>query len=154
MPLAGMVISRSGPNLNDELNWLGAAHWFSRSRSIRSLAHSGHRLLTPPTYRRQTRSPANTYASIACIGFLYSSFFVIIAQIAGAILLAKAIATSIRGFLASILAIHDPSGTDLRPCQFWSCPAYVPVSELIYTAFRSKAKGLLPPNDEWRRRGL
>ena len=36
----------------------------------------------------------------------------------------------------------------------WSCPAYVPVSQLIYAAFRSKAKGLLPPNDEWRRRGL
>jgi hypothetical protein len=36
----------------------------------------------------------------------------------------------------------------------WSCPAYVPVTELIYAAFRSKAKGLLPPNDEWRRRGL
>jgi hypothetical protein len=36
----------------------------------------------------------------------------------------------------------------------WSCPAYVPVSQLIYAAFRSKAKGLLPPSDEWRRRGL
>ena len=36
----------------------------------------------------------------------------------------------------------------------WSCPAYVPVSELIYAAFRSNAKGLLPPSDEWRRRGL
>jgi hypothetical protein len=30
----------------------------------------------------------------------------------------------------------------------WSCPAYVPVSQLIYAAFRSKAKGLLPPRDE------
>ena len=36
----------------------------------------------------------------------------------------------------------------------WSCPAYVPVPQLIYAAFRSKAKGLLPPSDEWRRRGL
>jgi len=36
----------------------------------------------------------------------------------------------------------------------WSCHAYVPVSELIYAAFRSNAKGLLPPSDEWRRRGL
>ncbi len=36
----------------------------------------------------------------------------------------------------------------------WSCRAYVPVSQLIYAAFRSKAKGLLPPSDEWRRRGL
>jgi hypothetical protein len=31
---------------------------------------------------------------------------------------------------------------------YWSCPAYVPVSQLIYAAFRSKAKGLLPPSDE------
>ena len=38
--------------------------------------------------------------------------------------------------------------------QFWSCPAYVPVSQLIYAAFRSKAKGLLPPSDECLRRGL
>ena len=30
----------------------------------------------------------------------------------------------------------------------WTCPAYVPVSELIYAAFRSNAKGLLPPSDE------
>ena len=36
----------------------------------------------------------------------------------------------------------------------WSCPVYVPVSELIYAAFRSKAKGLFPPSDEWGRRGL
>jgi type I restriction enzyme R subunit len=38
--------------------------------------------------------------------------------------------------------------------QDWSCPAYVPVSQLIYAAFRSKAKGLLPPSDECLRRGL
>jgi putative transposase len=37
---------------------------------------------------------------------------------------------------------------------YWSCHAYVPVSQLIYAAFRSNAKGLLPPSDEWRRRGL
>jgi hypothetical protein len=36
----------------------------------------------------------------------------------------------------------------------WTCHAYVPVSQLIYAAFRSNAKGLLPPSDEWRRRGL
>ena len=36
----------------------------------------------------------------------------------------------------------------------WSCPAYVPVSQLIYAAFRSNAKGLFPPSDECRRRGL
>jgi hypothetical protein len=47
----------------------------------------------------------------------------------------------------------------------WFCPAYVPVSQLTYVAFRSKAKhclaepcmcerGLLPPSDEWRRLAL
>ena len=36
----------------------------------------------------------------------------------------------------------------------WSCRAYVPASQLTYAAFRSKAKGVLPPSDEWRRRGL
>jgi hypothetical protein len=41
-----------------------------------------------------------------------------------------------------------------RACALWSCPTYVPVSQLIYAAFRSKAKELCPPNDEWRRRGL
>jgi transposase-like protein len=38
--------------------------------------------------------------------------------------------------------------------RFWSCHAYVLVQQLIYAAFRSKAKGLLPPSDEWRWRGL
>ena len=37
---------------------------------------------------------------------------------------------------------------------YWTCPAYVLVSELTYAAFRSNAKGLLSPSDEWRRRGL
>jgi hypothetical protein len=47
--------------------------------------------------------------------------------------------------------------TDLNQIAYdtrWSCPAYVPVSQLIYAAFRSKAKGLLPPSDECLRLGL
>ena len=36
----------------------------------------------------------------------------------------------------------------------WSCSAYVPVSQLIYVALRSKAKGLFPPREECRRLGL
>lgn len=36
----------------------------------------------------------------------------------------------------------------------WSCRVYVPVSQFIWAAFRSKAKGLLPPNDECPHRGL
>ena len=30
-----------------------------------------------------------------------------------------------------------------QPTPMWSCPAYVPVSELIYAAFRSNAKHCL-----------
>ena len=41
-----------------------------------------------------------------------------------------------------------------RLVAVWSCSAYVPVSQLIYAAFRSNAKGLFPPNDECRRLGL
>lgn len=41
-----------------------------------------------------------------------------IAQIARAILLANAMATSIRGFLANIHDSHAPSGIVLRPSQF------------------------------------
>ncbi|WP_187292566.1 hypothetical protein [Octadecabacter antarcticus] len=37
---------------------------------------------------------------------------------------------------------------------YWTCHAYVPVSELFYAAFRSNAKGLLPPSDECLRLGL
>ena len=37
---------------------------------------------------------------------------------------------------------------DVVAGALWTCPAYVPVSELIYAAFRSNAKGLLPPSDE------
>ena len=35
-----------------------------------------------------------------------------------------------------------------------TCHAYVPASQLIYAAFRSKANGLLPPNDNCRLRGV
>ena len=32
--------------------------------------------------------------------------------------------------------------------DIWTCRVYIPVSELIYAAFRSNAKGLLLPSDE------
>ncbi|WP_420319410.1 DUF6538 domain-containing protein [Halocynthiibacter namhaensis] len=56
---------------------------------------------------------------------------------------------------AAALKVAEKKRSDLYVWfNEWSCPAYVPVSELIYAAFRSKAKGLFPPSDEWRRRGL
>ena len=45
-------------------------------------------------------------------------------------------------------------GTYADGISNWFCPAYVPVSQLIYAALRSKAKGLFPPSDECRRLGL
>ena len=45
-------------------------------------------------------------------------------------------------------------GAAAQDTSSWFCHACVPVSQLIYAAFRSNAKGLLPPSDEWRRRGL
>ena len=48
----------------------------------------------------------------------------------------------------------SPEGGSEHMIGHWSWPAYVPASQLIYATFRSKAKGLLPPSDEWRRRGL
>ena len=47
-----------------------------------------------------------------------------------------------------------PQATVADAVKVWSCHACVPVPQLIYAAFRSYAKGLLPPSDEWRRRGL
>ena len=51
-----------------------------------------------------------------------------------------------------LASTNGMSSNGERAC--WSCPAYVPVSQLIYAAFRSNAKGLFPPNDECRRLGL
>ncbi|WP_044036181.1 hypothetical protein [Octadecabacter arcticus] len=55
-----------------------------------------------------------------------------------------------------ILVGDDPTRirSEAAFAKLWSCPVCVPVSQLVYAAFRSNAKGLLPPNDEWRRRGL
>ncbi len=36
----------------------------------------------------------------------------------------------------------------------WTCRVFVPLRLLVWATWRSKAKGLLPPNAECRRRGL
>ena len=62
-----------------------------------------------------------------------------------------------RGWLREVdanLRRGEPLWSETGDGHGWSCPAYVPVSQLIYAAFRSKAKGLLPPSDECLRRGL
>lgn len=45
------------------------------------------------------------------------------------------------------------------PCEVedineWTCPTLIPHPVLVYATFRSNAMGVLPPNVEWRRRGL
>ena len=37
---------------------------------------------------------------------------------------------------------------------FWSCRVFVPRQVLVQAIWRSKAKGLFPPDAECRRRGL
>jgi NAD(P) transhydrogenase subunit beta len=56
--------------------------------------------------------------------------------------------------IAAIVLLGGASAPATLVVPNWSCHGYVPVSQLIYAAFRSNAKGLLPPSDEWRRRGL
>jgi len=58
------------------------------------------------------------HATVAAIGSRKFSCLVSMAQIARAILLAKAIATNIRDLRALRFASHDPGGIALRPIQF------------------------------------
>ena len=61
---------------------------------------------------------------------------------------------------ADITARHECGSTSVHSAasfgtaETWSCRAYVPVCQLIYSALRLSAKGLLPPSDECRRGGL
>ncbi len=41
-----------------------------------------------------------------------------------------------------------------RDREYWTCPAKVPDTYLIYTATVSNARGLFPPSVECLRRGL
>ena len=50
--------------------------------------------------------------------------------------------------------LTSPRSPQTKGMVKWSCSAYVPVSQLIYAALRSKAKGLFPPSEECRRLGL
>lgn len=55
IPLAGMVISGSGPNLYVELLCSELATGFPDPDLVDHFAHSGHRLLTLPSYRPVAR---------------------------------------------------------------------------------------------------
>jgi len=74
------------------------------------------------------------------------------AQIVRAILLAKAIATSILGFRAAMCASHDPSGIDFRPSQFRRDIAPI-ISSLRISdcpALEMRPSRSLPPDENCR----
>ena len=71
------------------------------------------------------------------------------AQIARAILLARAIATSIFGFLASIRSSHDPSVMDLRPSRLNRdiAPMISNWRMSAWPAFETRPSRSLPPEE-------
>lgn len=82
-------------------------------------------------------------------GSRYSSPVVSMAQIARAILLAKANATSMRGLRAIIRASHDPSGMDLRPSQFsrYIAPMTKSARLSVWPALDTRPSHSLPPKE-------
>jgi hypothetical protein len=104
--------ARIGDQIKIACSPLVGRHWFSRPGSVRSFAHTGHRsphIADAPHRRGQQTAP---------VGSLWSSSRTSVAQSMRAILLASAIATSMRGFRASIRASHDPGRPPPRPRQW------------------------------------
>jgi len=123
-PRAGMGISGSGPNLLGELYARKALSGFPNPDLFDRFAPSGRRLLTPllaPVLAVRHKHHAGPTSA----GSLSSSFFVSIAQICRAILLASAIATSILGLRSNMpdslatMAVGPPIGKQIsiRPCR-------------------------------------
>nr|WP_265334966.1 hypothetical protein [Sneathiella sp. HT1-7] len=86
---------------------------------------------------------------------LVASSFVNMAQIVRAILLAKAIATSILGFRIRSRASHEPSGIDLRPSQFNRdiAPIFTNLRISACPALETRPNRSLPPEECcWRTR--
>ena len=71
------------------------------------------------------------------------------AQIARAILFAKAIATSIRGFLSNIRASHEPGWIDFRPSQLSRVIAPMIKSRRMSAcpAFETRPSRIFPPDE-------
>src|SRR3546814_20087055 len=69
-----------------------------------------------------------------------------------AILLAKAIDTSILGFRATMRASHESSGIDLRPIQFRRdiAPMISSLRMSACPAFEVRPRRSLPPEENWR----
>ena len=149
-PRARMVICGSGPNLDDD-------HWGGRRRKlvfpiqivsiILPIQATSH-----PFSESDSWVPHLAHVAVANDGSRQSFFFVSMAQIARAILLAKAIATSIFSFLPSIRASHDPSGMALRSSQANRDIAAMISNWRISTcpAFETRPSRSLPPVERCR----
>lgn len=116
--------------------------WFSWPGSVRSFAHADP---CPPhilTVRRCLPSQAVRIGELR-----YSSFLVSIAQRPRAILFAKAIATSIFGFLASICVNHAFQALPLRPAHRMTAIAPMTSSRRIslWPIFDTRPRRSLPP---------
>ena len=57
-----------------------------------------------------------------------------------------AVRRAIQNSQESLRVLAGRYGIKPKTVANWTCRVYIPVSELIYAAFRSNAKGLLPPN--------
>ena len=93
-------------------------------------------------------------ASYPVLKETYSLDFVQIGMITLTFQIAGALLQPVIGMVADRHAAPYSPVVGMMFTVSWSCPAYVPVSQLIYAALRSKAKGLFPPSDECRRLGL
>src|SRR5690554_7518720 len=74
------------------------------------------------------------------------------AQIVRAIMLARAMATSILGFRANMSASHEPSGADLRPIQLRRdlAPMISSLRISACPALEVRPSLSLPPEENWR----
>lgn len=114
-PLAGMVISGSDPNLIRVLESTETYSGFSDPDQTIMRPFKSSPSHTPTGSIHRSRAIAQ--AAPDRTGSRYSSCFVVMAQIARAILLAKAMATSILGLRASIRSSQLPGAGTLRLAQ-------------------------------------
>lgn len=107
---------RPGPNLSRELMALLDA-LVSRFGSVRSLRPFGSSPSHTPVTGARSRCWHRAHATAAGTGSRYASPFVSIAHTPRAILLASVIATSIRGFFASMRASQEPRRSACDPAS-------------------------------------
>ena len=144
-----MVICGAGPNLLPDLCGPKGLAGFPGPDLFDHSALAGRRLLASPSPASGHGFLRKRHAAMTRPGSRYSSPVVSMAQIARAILLAKANATSMRGLRAIIRASHDPSGMDLRPSQFSrdNAPMTKSARLSVWPALDTRPSHSLPPKE-------